>query len=132
MDRRLRGTTAMMRTFLPVIAAAYAVFTQAAATAPAARPSITTIANFVVKTDDLDAARKFYSGVLGYDEVFQHKRAIVGAADISVFKVNDHQYIELAPTLANGCLTVLGVPTRDHIVGLRRAQVDADCELELG
>jgi len=106
----------MMRTFLPLIAAASAVFVQTAATAPAARPSITTIANFVVKTDDLDAARKFYSGVLGYDEVFQHKRAIVGSADISVFKVNDHQYIELAPTLANPSddkLIQIGYETKD-------------------
>jgi len=61
----------MMRTFLPVIAAACAVFIQTAAAAPPARPSITTIANFVVKTDDLDAARKFYSGVLGYDVITQ-------------------------------------------------------------
>ena len=55
-----------------------------------ARPPITNIANFVVKTDNLDEARRFYSGVLGYDEVFRHRRTISGRAEISVFKVNDH------------------------------------------
>ena len=34
----------------------------------------------VVKTSIIDEARKFYSGVLGYDEVFRHKRAITVAA----------------------------------------------------
>src|SRR5436305_3030872 len=64
-----------------------------------ARPPITNIANFVVKTDNLDEARRFYSGVLGYDEVFRHRRTISGPGEVSVFKVNDHQYIEVAPTL---------------------------------
>jgi lactoylglutathione lyase len=68
---------------------------------PVSRPPITNIANFVVKTDNVDAARKFYSGVLGYDEVFRHQRAISGPAELAVFKVNDHQYIEVAHTLAN-------------------------------
>ena len=64
---------------------------------PISRPAITNIANFVVKTDNLDAARKFYSGVLGYDEVFRHKRAVSGPAELAVFKVNDRQYIEVCP-----------------------------------
>ena len=75
-----------------------------AAAAPA-RPPITNIANFVVKTDNLDEARRFYSGVLGYDEVFRHTRTISGRAELSVFKVNDHQYIEVAPTLENRRMT---------------------------
>ena len=40
----------------------------------AERPPIVGIANFIVKTDNLEEARKFYSGVLGYDEVFRHRR----------------------------------------------------------
>lgn len=63
------------------------------------RPAITGIANFVVKTDSLDDARKFYSSVLGYQEVFQHSRPLV-PKPLAVFKVNDHQFIELAPTLS--------------------------------
>jgi len=82
----------------------------------ASRPPITNIANFVVKTDNLDEVRKFYAGVLGYDEVFKHKRAIAGTAEIAVFKVNDHQYIEVTQTLANESddkLIQIGFETRD-------------------
>src|SRR5262245_10679452 len=79
------------------------------------RPPIVAIANFVVKTDDLAEVRKFYTGVLGYDEVFQHKRPGV-AAVIAVFKVNDRQYIEVTQTLANEAddkLIQIGFETKD-------------------
>ena len=69
-----------------------------------------------MKTDNLDEARKFYSGVLGYDEVFLHQRAITGAAKVAVFKVNDRQYIEVAPTLekkSDDKLIQIGFETRD-------------------
>jgi lactoylglutathione lyase len=81
----------------------------------AERPPIVGIANFVVKTDSLEDARKFYSGVLGYDEVFRHRRP-GNAADIAVFKVNDRQYIEVTPTLASESddkLIQIGFETRD-------------------
>lgn len=81
----------------------------------AERPPIVGIANFVVKTDSIDEARKFYTGVLGYDEVFQHRRPGT-AADISVFKVNDQQYIEVTQTLANEAddkLIQIGYETKD-------------------
>jgi len=81
----------------------------------AERPRIVGIANFVVKTDNLDEARKFYTGVLGYDEIFQHRRPGV-SADIAVFKVNDHQYIEVTQTLANEAddkLIQIGFETTD-------------------
>lgn len=79
------------------------------------RPPIVGIANFVVKTDSLDDARKFYTGVLGYDEAFTHKRAGV-AADLAVFKVNDQQYIEVTQTLANEAddkMIQIGFETKD-------------------
>jgi catechol 2,3-dioxygenase-like lactoylglutathione lyase family enzyme len=82
---------------------------------PADRPPIVGIANFVVKTDNLAEARKFYSGVLGYDEVFQHRRP-GNPADIAVFKVNDQQYIEVTQTLANEAddkMIQIGFETRD-------------------
>ena len=69
-----------------------------------------------MKTDNLDEARRFYSGVLGYDEVFRHQRAISGPAELSVFKVNDHQYIEVSPTLQNPAddkLIQIGFETAD-------------------
>src|SRR5690348_10986139 len=80
------------------------------------RPPITKIANFVVKADNIEEARRFYSGVLGYDEIFRHKRAISGDAELSVFKINDEQYIEVAPTLANAAddkLIQIGFETSD-------------------
>jgi catechol 2,3-dioxygenase-like lactoylglutathione lyase family enzyme len=83
--------------------------------AAAERPSIVGIANFVVKTDNLEEARKFYSGLLGYDEVFKHRRP-GNAADIAVFKVNDTQYIEVTQTLANESddkLIQIGFETKD-------------------
>lgn len=88
----------------------------AALSVPAAeRPPIIGIANFVVKTDNLEEARKFYTGVLGYDEVFRHKRPGV-AGDIAVFKINDQQYIEVSPTLASEAddkMIQIGFETKD-------------------
>jgi lactoylglutathione lyase len=75
-----------------------ACFLFPAGAAAADRPPIVGIANFVVKTDTITEARKFYSGVLGYDEAFTHKRAGV-ASDVVSFKVNDRQYIEVSQTL---------------------------------
>ena len=91
------------------------LFLPFAAAFGAERPPIVGIANFVVKTDNLEEARKFYTGVLGYDEVFRHKRP-GNAADIAVFKVNDRQYIEVTQTLANEAddkLIQIGFETRD-------------------
>jgi catechol 2,3-dioxygenase-like lactoylglutathione lyase family enzyme len=82
-----------------------------------ARPPVTNIANFVVKTHNLDEARRFYSGVLGYDEVFRYRRAISGPAELSVFKVNDRQYIEVAPTLEN--------PSDDKLIQIGFETADA-------
>jgi catechol 2,3-dioxygenase-like lactoylglutathione lyase family enzyme len=81
----------------------------------AERPPIVGIANFVLKTDNLEEARKFYTGVLGYEEVFQHKRP-GHTGDIAVFKVNDRQYIEVSQTLANEAddkLIQIGFETKD-------------------
>ena len=85
--------------------------------AAAARPPITKIANFVLKTDNLEEARRFYSGVLGYDEVFRHQRTISGTAELLVFKVNDHQYIEVARTLEN--------PSDDKLIQIGFETADA-------
>ncbi len=85
--------------------------------ATAARPPIGNIANFIVKTDNLDEARKFYVGVLGYEEVFRNKRAVTGPAELSVFKVNERQYIEVSPTLQN--------PADDKLIQIGYATEDA-------
>ena len=81
----------------------------------AERPAIVGIANFVVKTDNLEEVRKFYTGVLGYQEVFKHKRPGV-PVELTAFKVNERQYIEVAQTLANESddkLIQIGFETKD-------------------
>jgi len=88
-----------MRALILLIPTASGIMPLTAATA--ARPPVGNIANFIVKTDNLDEARRFYGDVLGYDEVFRHKRAVSGPAELSVFKVNERQYIEVSPTLEN-------------------------------
>jgi catechol 2,3-dioxygenase-like lactoylglutathione lyase family enzyme len=105
----------LTRTLFLLIPIMFGVLPLTAATP--GRPPITNIANFVVKTDNLDEARRFYSGVLGYDEVFRHRRTISGPAELSVFKVNDHQYIELAPTLEN--------PSDDKLIQIGFETADA-------
>jgi catechol 2,3-dioxygenase-like lactoylglutathione lyase family enzyme len=62
------------------------------------RPRIVGIANIAVKVDNLDEARKFYSGVVGMAEAFPTKDAGV-AGTLACFKVNDRQYVEVSPTL---------------------------------
>jgi len=66
--------------------------------AAADRPRITGIANIAVKVASLDDARKFYSGVVGMEEAFVTKDPTL-AGDLACFKVNDHQYVEVSPTL---------------------------------
>jgi len=64
----------------------------------AERPRIVGIANIAVKVDNLEEARKFYSGVVGMEEAFATKDPAV-AGELACFKVNDHQYVEVSPTL---------------------------------
>ena len=62
------------------------------------RPPITGIANFAAKVDNIEDARKFYTGVVGLEEAFKTKDATV-AGDLICFKVNDRQFVEISPTL---------------------------------
>ena len=74
------------------------------------RPPITGVTTFAVKVGNLAEARKFYSGILGYDEIFV-SRATGG----TVFKVNDHQYVEVSATLKGDedRLSFIGLETTD-------------------
>jgi catechol 2,3-dioxygenase-like lactoylglutathione lyase family enzyme len=56
------------------------------------RPAITGVAHVSLKTNDMAEERKFYGHDFGFAEAFQ-----VGPA--TYFKVNDHQYIQVAPGL---------------------------------
>jgi len=57
------------------------------------RPPILGVAHIALKTNDLAAARAFYGHDLGFEEPFP------GPDGTAIFKVNDHQYIEVAATL---------------------------------
>ena len=56
------------------------------------RPRITGVAHIAVYTSDMEKARSFYGGMLGYEEVFSLKNP-----DMTFFKVNERQYIEVFP-----------------------------------
>ncbi len=64
-----------------------------------ARPPIVGVANVAFKAADLAASRKFYAGLLGFDEPFSLKNTDGSGLLMAYFKVNDHQYIEIFPSL---------------------------------
>ena len=70
---------------------------------PVSRPAIVGVAHIGLKTDDLDAARKFYTGILGFQEPFSLDKAPGEGTGLllTYFKVNDHQYIEMFPELTD-------------------------------
>ena len=62
------------------------------------RPPITGVASFAAKVSSLEDARTFYSGVLGLQEAFTIKNA-AGGSDLTTFKINEGQYVYVAPDL---------------------------------
>ena len=58
------------------------------------RPRILGIAHVAIDTSDLPAARKFYTGVLGFEEPFALTYSNASGS-IAFIKVNDQQYLEL-------------------------------------
>jgi lactoylglutathione lyase len=85
----------IFRAALPIVFGFVAV-----AQAPPKRPPIVGVAHIAVKTNDLSAARDFYGKYLGFAEPFSVENPAGGPA-AACFKVNDHQYIEVSPTLAS-------------------------------
>jgi lactoylglutathione lyase len=63
------------------------------------RPSIVGIAHIGLRVSDLAAADNFYGHVLGYDHFSLDKPT--GGLMLNYYKINDHQYIEIYPTLTN-------------------------------
>ena len=59
------------------------------------------IANVTFKVADLDKARGYYQGILGFAEAFDLKDR-AGRVASAYFKINDDQYIEIIPTLKPG------------------------------
>jgi catechol 2,3-dioxygenase-like lactoylglutathione lyase family enzyme len=67
-----------------------------------ARPHILGIAHVALYASDLDRARAFYRGLLGFEEPFTLTRSD-GSGWIDFIKINDEQYLELSPdTAGNG------------------------------
>ncbi len=62
------------------------------------RPPILGVAHIALKTNDLAAARDYYGKYLGFDEPFKITNPD-GSIEVTYFKVNDHQYIEVFPGL---------------------------------
>src|SRR5581483_2902838 len=65
----------------------------------AERPPIVGVAHIGLRTNDIAAARKFYGGILGYQEPFSLNKPDGTGLMLTYFKVNDHQYIEVFPEL---------------------------------
>jgi catechol 2,3-dioxygenase-like lactoylglutathione lyase family enzyme len=63
------------------------------------RPKIVGVAHIGLRTDNLAAARKFYTGILGFAEPFSLDNPHGSGLLLTYFKVNDHQFIEVFPEL---------------------------------
>ena len=85
----------MSRTSPRILAAIAILFFPTAAGCAQPRPKIVGVANIAFKTANLEAARNFYGKVLGYREAFTLKESADGP-DLTCFKVNDRQYIEVS------------------------------------
>jgi catechol 2,3-dioxygenase-like lactoylglutathione lyase family enzyme len=95
--RRLLLASLLIASSLP----AFSQSTNSAASQPITRPKIVGVAHIGLKTDDMAAARKFYTGVLGLQEPFSLDKPPAEGTGLllTYFKVNDHQYIEVFPEL---------------------------------
>ncbi len=84
---------------------------------PVTRPAIVGVAHIGLRTDNLAAARKFYSGVLGFQEPFTVDDP-PGKLLLTYFKVNDHQYVEVFPELKD--------PKQDRLSHISFETTDAE------
>ena len=67
---RIRAQRIWLRRFTTVLFVATRLHHACAQTGPA-RPPIVGVANIAIKTENLDVARRFYSGVVGLTEAFE-------------------------------------------------------------
>jgi len=77
---------------VPAVCAAALVPCLLSQKADVKRPAILGVAHIALKTSDMAASREFYGHYLGYE-------SIAGGAHGTMFKVNDHQFIDVADTL---------------------------------
>lgn len=64
------------------------------------------LAHVGFRVSDLDKARTFYHGVLGYEEAFDLKGRD-GQVSIAFFKINDNQFIEIMPGIPDGTTVMM-------------------------
>jgi catechol 2,3-dioxygenase-like lactoylglutathione lyase family enzyme len=84
---------ALRNLILPALCASVLVPCLLSQKADTKRPPILGVAHLTLLTNDLTAARAFYGHDLGFEEPFG------ATADHAIFKVNDHQYIEVLAQL---------------------------------
>jgi len=91
-----------------------------AASGTIVRPKIVGVAHIGLNTDNMAAARQFYSGVLGFQEPFSLDRPPNEGTGLllTYFKVNDHQYIEVFPELKD--------PKQDRLSHISFETTDAE------
>jgi catechol 2,3-dioxygenase-like lactoylglutathione lyase family enzyme len=65
------------------------------------RPQIVGVAHISLFAHDFEASRAFYRDLLGYEEPYSLKNTD-GSPSMTFFKVNERQYLELAPEKAAG------------------------------
>src|SRR5262245_52109737 len=84
------------------------------------RPQITGVAHIALFVKDIEQSRRFYAGLLGYQEPFLLNDAS-GNLSLTFFKINDRQYIELFPEREAGSdrLSHISIETNDA-EGMRR------------
>ena len=82
-----------------------------------ARPPIVGVSHIGLRTDNLAAAREFYTGVLGLSEAFSLDDP-PGKMLLTYFKVDDHQFIEVFPELKE--------PTEDRLSHIAFETTDAE------
>jgi len=99
MSRKQKSFTLMM---IALCSAYLGVHARARGQAPDSaptRPPIVGVAHIGLQVSDLSAADNFYGRVLGYDHFSSNKPN--GQLFLYYYKVNEHQYIEIYPTLTD-------------------------------
>jgi catechol 2,3-dioxygenase-like lactoylglutathione lyase family enzyme len=79
--------------------AALALSATALAATPPERPRITGVAHIAIYAHDVNKARAFYTGFLGFEEPFTLRKPD-GSLAVSFIKINDRQYVEISPEAA--------------------------------
>ena len=81
------------------------------------RPWITGIADIAFNVSNIEAARNYYGHVLGYEEFSVAPGRAEDSTETFFYKVNDHQYIEIAAGLKN--------PNEDKLIHIGFETTDA-------